>query len=54
MASVPPWLFTTGPFKPKKMAPLYLRGSNLDLNFLSEKYEKIIDILEKKFSVKDS
>ena len=36
------------------MAPLYLRGSNLDLNFLSEKYEKIIDILEKKFSVKDS
>ena len=44
---MPPWLLTTGPSKPKNIAPLYFLGSNLLLNFLSEKYEKIIEIFEK-------
>ena len=35
--SVPPWLFTTGPVKPKKIAPLYFLGSRRSLNLFSEK-----------------
>ena len=42
---------TTGPFNPKKIAPLYFLGSSLFLNFFKEKYEKIKDIFVKKFFV---
>ena len=36
------------------MAPLYFLGSNLDLNFFKEKYEKKVEILVKKFSFSES
>ena len=54
MASVDPWLFTTGPFNPKKIAPLNFRGSNFSLNLFKLKYEKIIENFERKFSFKDN
>ena len=41
--------FNNGPFKPKKIAPLYFLGSNLSLNFFNEKYEKIKDNFVKIF-----
>ena len=36
---MPPWLFTTGPFNPNKIAPLYFLGSSLSLNFFKEKLD---------------
>ena len=36
-ASIPPWLLTTGPFNPKKIAPLYFLGSSFSLNFFKAK-----------------
>ena len=44
MASIPPWLFTTGPFNPKNIAPLYFLGSNLSLNFLKKNMKIVMKI----------
>ena len=48
--SVEPWLLTTGPFKPRKIAPLNFLGSSLALNFFKLKYENDISSLEIIFS----
>ena len=53
MASVDPWLLTTGPFKPKNIAPLNFLGSNFSLNFFKAKNEKRIEIFVKKFDIND-
>ena len=50
---MPPWLLTTRPFNPNKIAPLYLRGSSFSLNSFKEKYENNIENLVNKFFVKD-